>query len=130
MSKIRIKKRLKPILEKKDKYKTTYKDIKKYFNYLNEGIFGDKLIRFNEIEIKNLKREKCIGQVVTFEDERKGTVVFRLEMDNYYDTKRDFLDTLAHEMVHLYQFMINDTGQHNKLFYSFKSKLDYIGLKL
>ena len=130
MSKIRIKKRLKPVLKLKDKYKTTYKDIKKYFNYLNEGIFNSKLIRFNEIEIKNLKKEKCIGQVVTFEDDKKGTVVYRLEMDNYYDTKRDFLDTLAHEMVHLYQFMIRDTGQHNKLFYSFKSKLDYIGLKL
>ena len=130
MSKIRIKKRLKPILGQKYKYKTTYKDIKKYFNYLNEGIFGNKLIKFNEIEIRCLKRQKCIGQVVTFENDKKGTVVFRLEMDNYYDTKRDFLDTLAHEMVHLYQFMINDTGQHNKLFYSFKSKLDYIGLKL
>jgi hypothetical protein len=130
MSKIKIRKRLKPILLLKDKYKTTYKDIKKYFNYLNEGIFQNKLIRFNDIEIKSLKREKCLGQVVTVEDDKKGTATYKLEMDKYYDTKRDFLDTLAHEMVHLYQFMIRDTGNHNQLFYSFKSKLNYIGLKL
>jgi hypothetical protein len=130
MSKIKIKKKIKPILELKFKYKTTYKDIKKYFDYLNEGIFANKLIRFNEIEIRNLKRQKCVGQVVTIEDDKKGTVTYKLEMDTHYDTKKDFLDTLAHEMVHLYQFMIRDNGNHNKLFYSFKSKLNYIGLKL
>lgn len=130
MSKISIKKRLKPILKENIKYKTTYKDIKKYFNYLNEGIFSNKLIRFNDVEIKSLKREKCIGQVVCEEDDKKGTATYKLEMDLFYDNKKDFLDTLAHEMVHLYQFMIKDNGNHNKLFYSYKSKLDYLGLKL
>jgi len=34
-------------------------------------------------------------------------------------------------MVHLYQFThVNDTGNHNKLFYSFEPKLKYVGLKL
>ena len=52
-------------------------------------------------------------------------------MDTKYDTKKDFLDTLAHEMVHLYQFtQLNDSGAHNKLFYSFSSKLKVVGLKL
>jgi hypothetical protein len=52
-------------------------------------------------------------------------------MDTKYDTKKDFLDTLAHEMVHLYQFtQLNDNGAHNKLFYSFSPKLKVVGLKL
>jgi len=126
-----VKKKLKPLLSSKEKYKTTYKDIKKFFKMLNLGIFDNKLTPFNDIEIKELKYQKCMGQVVMFEYKGKGTKLFKLEMDKYYDSKRDFLDTLAHEMVHLYQFIhVNDSGNHNKLFYSFRPKLKYVGLKL
>ncbi len=126
-----VKKKLKPLLSLKSKYKTTYKDIKKFFKMLNLGIFDNKLSPFNDIEIKELKFQRCMGQVVMYEYKGKGTRVYKLEMDKYYDSKRDFLDTLAHEMVHLYQFThLNDTGNHNKSFYSFRPKLKYVGLKL
>jgi len=124
-------KKLKPLLLLKQRYYTTYKDIKKYFKVLNEGLFNKKLSPFNQIEIKDLKRQKCVGQVITLEWKRKGTRIYKLEMDKVFDTKRDFLDTLAHEMVHLYQFtQLNDTGNHNKKFYKFNSKLKLVGLKL
>ena len=126
-----VKKKLKPLLTSKEKYKTTYKDIKNFFKMLNLGIFNNKLIPFNDIEIKELKYQKCMGQVVMFEYKGKGTRVYKLEMDKQYDSKRDFLDTLAHEMIHLYQFtQVNYNGAHNKLFYSFKPKLKHVGLKL
>ena len=54
-------------------YKTTYKAIKKYFKVINEGMFGGKLSPFNEVEIKNLARQKCVGQVNILEWKRKGT---------------------------------------------------------
>jgi hypothetical protein len=128
---LNVRKKLKPLLSLKSKYKTTYKDIKKFFKMLNEGIFDNKLSPFNDIEIKELKYQRCMGQVVMYEYKGKGTRFYKLEMDKYYDNKRDFLDTLAHEMVHLYQFThLNDSGNHNKLFYSFKPKLKYVGLKL
>jgi hypothetical protein len=126
-----VKKKLMPLLSLKDKYSTTYKDIKKFFKILNEGLFDNKLIPFNDIEIKELKYQRCMGQVIQLDSKRKGTRVHKLEMDTKYDTKKDFLDTLAHEMVHLYQFtQLNDNGAHNKLFYSFSSKLKVVGLKL
>lgn len=71
-----------------------------------------------------------MGQVIQYEYTRKGTKILKLEMDKKYDTKKDFIETLAHEMIHLHQFLINDTGNHNKLFYSFKPKLKYVGLNL
>jgi hypothetical protein len=126
-----VKKKLMPLLSLKEKYSTTYKDIKKFFKILNEGLFNNKLSPFNDIEIKELKYQKCMGQVIQLDSKRKGTRVHKLEMDTKYDTKKDFLDTLAHEMVHLYQFtQLNDNGAHNKLFYSFSSKLKVVGLKL
>lgn len=126
-----VKKKLMPLLSSKEKYITTYKDIKKFFKILNDGLFNNKLIPFNDIEIKPLKRSKCMGQVIIEDFKRKGTRTLKLEMDIKYDNKKDFLDTLAHEMVHLYQFtQTNDTGNHNKLFYSFAPKLKLVGLKL
>jgi len=126
-----VKKKLMPLLSLKEKYSTTYKDIKKFFKILNEGLFDNKLSPFNDIEIKELKYQRCVGQVIQLDSKRKGTRVHKLEMDTKYDTKKDFLDTLAHEMVHLYQFtQLNDNGAHNKLFYSFSSKLKVVGLKL
>ena len=43
------------------------------------------------------------------------TCVFHLEMNTCYKTKRQFIDTLAHEIVHLYQMRnAGDSGNHNK----------------
>jgi hypothetical protein len=54
-----------------------------------------------------------------------------LQMQPKYRNKKEFVDTLGHEMVHLYQMAnIGDTGNHNKLFYSFRPKLNAIGLDL
>jgi hypothetical protein len=130
---IKVKKILKRELSTRKKYKTTYKDIKYYFNLINKAVFKNVLSPFNDIQIKKIrdKRFKCLGQVVVWEWKRKGTRVFYLEMlPEYYD-KKEFVDTLGHEMVHLYQMAnVGNTGSHNKLFYSFKPRLHAIGLEL
>ena len=129
----KVKKRLKKelALVKTRKYKTTYKDIKKYFNLINTHVFHGKLAPFNEILIKDLARQNCIGQVVTWTWKRKGTQQLWLEMLPSYKDKKEFVDTLAHECIHLYQ-MANqgDTGNHNDMFYSFRPKLNAIGLDI
>ena len=63
---IKLKRKLEREFSVTRKYKTTYKDIKKYFNELNFAIFDNKLSPFGQIKIKNLAREKCIGQVVIY----------------------------------------------------------------
>ena len=133
--KSQVKKILKRELASRKKYKTTYKDIKHYFDVINKSVFDNILSPFNEILIKKIYRDKskkyCYGQVVVWEWQRKGTRVFHLEMLPYYHNKKEFVDTLGHEMVHLYQMAnVGDTGNHNKLFYSFRSKLNAIGLDL
>ena len=130
-----LKKTLKRELASRNKYKTTYKDIKKYFQIINKAVFNNQLAPFNEILIKKIYKDKskmiCYGQVTVWEWKRKGTQQFHLEMLPTYRNKKEFVDTLGHEMVHLYQMAnIGDTGNHNKLFYSFRPKLNAIGLDL
>ena len=133
--KSQVKKILKKELVSNRKYKTTYKDIKKYFKMINKAVFDDKLSPFNDVLIKKIYKDEskkyCYGQVIAWEYRRKGTRVYHLEMQPSYRNKKDFVDTLGHEMVHLYQMAnVGDTGNHNKLFYSFRPKLNAIGLDL
>ena len=132
---MKVKKILKRELAGRKKYRTTYKDIKHYFNLINKCVFKDKLSPFNEILIKKIYKDKskkfCYGQVIAWEWKRKGTRQYWLEMLPEYHNKKDFVDTLGHEMVHLYQMAnVGDSGNHNKLFYSFRLKLNAIGLDL
>ena len=132
---MKVKKILKRDLSIRKRYKTTYKDIKKYFTIINKSVFNDLLSPFNEILIKKIYRDEskryCWGQVICHEWKRKGTKQYWLEMLPEYRDKRDFVETLGHEMVHLYQMAnIGDTGNHNKVFYSFRPKLNKIGLDL
>ena len=131
----RVKKVLKRELASNRKYKTTYKDVKKYFNVLNKALFKNILQPFNDIQIKKIYKDEskkfCYGQVTTWVWERKGTQQFWLEMLPTYRNKKEFVETLAHEMIHLWQMNIKgDTGNHNKLFYSFRPKLNKLGIDL
>ena len=130
-----MKKVLKRELASNRKYKTTYKDIKRYFNVINKALFKNILQPFNDIQIKKIYKDEtkkfCYGQVTTWVWERKGTQQFWLEMLPSYRNKKEFVETLAHEMIHLWQMNIKgDTGNHNKLFYSFRPKLNKLGLDL
>ena len=89
----------------------------------------------DDVKIKKIYKDKtdkfCYGQVTIHSWKRKGTVQYHLEMLPSYRNKKEFVDTLGHEMVHLYQMAnVGDTGNHNKLFYSFRPKLNAIGLDL
>ena len=84
---------------------------------INKAVFKNKLAPFNDIKIKKIYKDKskkfCYGQVTTWVWERKGTQQFWLEMLPEYRSKKDFVDTLGHEMVHLYQMAnVGDTGNH------------------
>tara|TARA_B100000768_G_C10999808_1_gene257464 strand:- start:104 stop:517 length:414 start_codon:yes stop_codon:yes gene_type:complete len=110
------------------KYITNYKDIKKFFSYFNKILFKNKLNNFNDIKIKKIS---CSGMCIENISYYKGTSFFVLELKPRYKNKMDFLNTLSHEMLHLWQQTImQDTGKHNKLFFSFKSKFKKLNLTL
>jgi len=127
---VRTKKRiLRDTLDHEAKYKTTFKDIRTYFKIFNKALFKNTLNPFNDVKIKKIVRAS--GQCVEYISYRKGTNSFVLEMMPKYKNKMEFLNTLSHEMVHLWQQTIKkDTGNHNKLFFSFRNKFKRLNLKL
>ncbi|MDC1463927.1 SprT-like family protein [Alphaproteobacteria bacterium] len=127
---VRTKKRiLRDTVDSEAKYTTTFKDIRNYFKIFNKSLFKNVLNSFNNVKIKRIVRGS--GQCVEYISYRKGTNFFVLEMMPKYKNKMEFLNTLAHEMVHLWQQTIKkDTGNHNKLFFSFRNKFKRLNLKL
>ena len=127
---IRTKKRiLRDTADCQKKYITNFKDIRNYFKIFNKSLFKNELNPFNDVRIKRIVRGS--GQCVEYISYRKGTNFFVLEMMPKYKNKMEFLNTLSHEMVHLWQQTIKkDTGNHNKLFFSFRNKFKRLNLKL
>lgn len=115
-------------LNHKGPYITSRSVIDLWFRYINRAVFNNELPNFDKIIIKKwLKR--AMGQVCAYPAKNPKRV--ELEMLKKYQTKKDFIETLAHEMIHLYQFALKkDTGNHNSTFYSFRPKLKFIGLGL
>ena len=69
-----IKRILKRELVSNRKYRTTYKDIKRYFNIINKSVFNNNLAHFNDIKIKKIYKDEskkyCYGQVTVWEWKR------------------------------------------------------------
>ncbi len=129
--KYRFKKHLEKVLERpsaEQPYHTNMHGINSWYDHYNFAIFDNRLPSFDDIKIKRI--HGALGQVSYVEYKTKDSH-YTLEMLPRYITKRQFLETLVHEMIHLFQMRIrNNSGNHNKLFYSFRSKLRFLGLGL
>lgn len=125
-------------------YKPTHSLALYWFRHLNKGLFGNKLPAVPLYLVRmtndwgrcwaNWDNRKCrkgtYDQSVIPYD--KTDVTFAIEIHTKYPTFRDFIETLAHEMVHLYQMTVmkDPYSNHNANFYSFKNKFKNAGLSL
>ena len=115
-----------------------------WYRRLNQLLFNNRLSGC-EIQIKKLHHDW--GRCVADWDNRhcrKGTfnqriipfykteVFFRIELHCKFPKWKDFIETLAHEMVHLYQMQVmkDPYSNHNEKFYSFRDKFTQVGLRL
>ena len=57
---------------------------------------------------------------------------YRIELHNKYPMWKDFIETLAHEMVHLYQMQVwkDPRSNHNANFYSWRKTFKDLNFRL
>ena len=102
-----------------------------WFRKLNTMLFDNKL-RGVVIHIKNLHHDwgRCVAdwdnrhcRKGTFDQRvipyHKTEVFYRIELHAKFPKWKDFIETLAHEMVHLYQMQVlkDPYSNHNENFY-------------
>ena len=113
---------LKTIRENK-KHKKIYIPSKhavtRWTNILNEEIFNNKIHPFKDIEIR--RRHGCHAEHIGID---AGHFVYgELSMNNWFWNKSEFIYTLAHEMVHQFQWMNYHKTDHGRTFMKWKDKL-------
>ena len=121
----------------------TVEQCQSWFRILNRGMFGSNLTQPTLVVrrmiydwglcIADWDNRKC----------RKGTfdqrvipyhipINYRIELHNKFPRWKDFIETLAHEMVHLYQMQVwkDPYSNHNSNFYSWKNYFKQHNLRL
>ena len=126
-------------------FRPTESQTKIWFNIINREIFESQLKR---PKITVSQKKQIFGQCVANWDSRiigrKGewdqkkipyhnpTIKYTIEMHHRFDTWKDYIETLAHEMIHLYQMTVvkDPTANHNDSFYAWKNRFKKFGLNL
>jgi hypothetical protein len=117
---------LKELAYDSTKYRPTVGDIKEWFVILNQQIFGNKLSEFDEIRIG---RPRGVHALFLYwpGDKEKGSI---LVMTKVFSSKKEFVEILAHEMIHLFQHTFNEPLGHGPSFRAWSDNLQLKGLKL
>jgi hypothetical protein len=98
-------------------YQVDRKEIDFWFNHINKEVFGGQVPYPHIIDIRKQKKTWAYVKEVEVND----TKIVGLFIQPSYPTLGAFLQILSHEMVHIWQFMVNgDSGSHNKHFYSWR----------
>ena len=121
----------------------TVEQCQSWFRTLNRGMFGRNLVE-PKLIVRRMKYDWGLC-VVDWDNRkcRKGTfnqrvipyhvpIRYRIELHNKFPRWKDFIETLAHEMVHLYQMQVwkDPYSNHNAHFYSWRNYFKQHGLKL
>ena len=124
-------------------FSPTIEQCQSWFRILNRGMFGRNLIA-PEFRVRRMIYDW--GLCIADWDNRKcraGTfnqrlipyhvpIKYKIELHNKFPTWKDFIETLAHEMVHLYQMQVwkDPYSNHNSYFYSWKNLFRQHNLRL
>lgn len=109
-------------------FRVTNDTVKYWFRIINHVVWQDKLPMFNTIQIRPFVRNwaMCIE-----DSDNPNQTKYRLAIDIEFPSFQIFLNVLAHEMVHLYQFTQKDeTEHHGDTFWEWEYILKSHGLTL
>lgn len=111
---------------KKDNFVPSKHLITRWTNILNREIFNNKIHPFHDISIKR-KRDCHAEHIGWVHDE---FFYGELSFNNKFSNKTEFIYTLAHEMVHQWQWMSFQRTNHGKTFMKWKNKLNNFEIPL
>jgi len=107
-------------------FSPTMSDVVYWYDYLNVLLFKNELPELNQIEIRDFR--DFWAEAYCEQDGEKVKNSLRIEKD--FNTFKQFLEVLAHEMVHIWEFKNFGRMGHAKRFKSWEAKFKPVGLDL
>lgn len=101
-----------------ERYYCTKKDIEHWFKIINREIFGNTLPEFDKIEIR--RRRGCWGECQGYV-KKNGEKTSMVSLNHYHISKQHFIEVLAHECVHHYQWIYENIMDHGMSFSTWKT---------
>ena len=108
-------------------YETTVEDCQRWFNILNRELFNESLPQVDEIDIR---WRRGAHAWYDYDQTNPGSGTAKLLMNKRYKSKQFFVEVLAHEMVHHYQYINNEEVGHGSSFLKWRDKFNKKGLNL
>lgn len=127
--------------QRRKSFRPTDSDVRYTYNLLNKHIFDNQLAR---PDITQGRLIKCWGICEWHPEQQKYGTNCTIKISDKWFCHQWFVNTLAHEMVHQYQWDIyrwdyidyfgkdiyQNSGGHGPSFYMWRDKFEHYGLKL
>lgn len=110
-------------------FETTQDDCQKWFRILNRELFNNALAPLDEIDIR--WRRGAHAYYESWIDTKDPSYQYtKLCMNKRYKSKKFFVEVLAHELVHHYQFLSEGKASHGESFIGWTEAFNKKGLRL
>ena len=131
MAKRKYRSKLQKLLEegRDEQYITTLEDCQKWFRILNRELFQNTLTPPDEVDIRWRRGAYAYYEAIIDTDD-DDYLYTRLCMNKRYKSKKFFVEVLAHELVHHYQFLTERKATHGETFAAWTDAFNKKGLRL
>lgn len=113
---------------KTGKYQPSINDVVFWYDTLNEHVFDNDLPKLTGIRFCQSK--DYWGQIECGRYKRDNTLRSNLILSNDFPSFKDFVEVMAHEMVHIWEYEHYSIMGHGERFFMWESKLKKLGLRL
>lgn len=109
----------------------TPRQLSRAYTIINRCLFDEQLKR-PKLQIKYLPDAygMCYGMLDDKQEPRSTPTCQRIVINCKFESKRQFIEVLAHEMVHQYQVEHLNKLDHGKTFWAWKPKFERYNIKL
>jgi integrase len=109
-------------------YETSYEDCEKWFRILNNVFFNKELPLPTRFEIGRRRKTWGLYECI-IDDNNPHLSESVIKMNHRYKSKKFFVEVLAHEMVHHWQYVSGNPVNHGSTFGEWSARLEKKGIK-
>lgn len=123
------KNRLKQLSYDSGRYRVDVESAWEWFHILNEQIFGNLLEPVDKMFISRHKGYGDVYALYYYDDKTRGEPA-KISFCKTFDSEKKFVEILAHEMVHHFQYSYNEPLGHGPTFMAWRDNFKLKGLNL
>lgn len=109
-------------------FRPCVEDLKLWFDILNEQVFGDKLKPVKKFKVIDIKDFHAV--YIFYKNSPKKKHKTTICVDCFFKSKKQFVEILAHEMVHHFQNSYGEHVGHGATFLAWRENFKLKGLNL